>query len=375
MAAKYGMVFWTPYKRHFDIVLGIGVAGFLAVHVVVTTLNWPPAQTGSEFQIGIRALGAAAYTLLHLILMIGPLARISPRFKPLLYNRRHLGVTCFLLALAHAACVMVWYHSFGTLNPFISILVSNQDYGRIHGFPFESLGLLGLIILFVLAATSHDFWNTNLGPRLWKTIHMALYPAFALIIAHVFLGAVQSDRGFILAGVVSAGAMLVAFVHGLASQFEVNRAQKMARDAQESWILVGPALEIADKCARIVATPKGERIAVFRDGQKVTAITNVCRHQAGPLGEGRIVDGCVTCPWHGFQYRPEDGCAPPPFKERLLVYRTRLIGRNVEVEIVPQPLGSVVAASLIPPDWFGEPAGQDSLPNRGTDELQESPSS
>ena len=28
----------------------------------------------------------------------------------------------------------------------------------------------------------------------------------------------------------------------------------------------------------------------------------------GPLGEGKIVDGCITCPWHGFQYRPQDGC-------------------------------------------------------------------
>lgn len=375
MAAKYGMVFWTPYKRNFDIVLGIGVASFLSVHVVVTTLNWPPAQTGSEFQIGIRALGAAAYTLLHLILMIGPLARISPRFKPLLYNRRHLGVTCFLLALAHATGVMIWYHSFGTLNPFISILVSNQDYGRIHGFPFEALGLLGLLILFVLAATSHDFWNTNLGPRLWKTIHMALYPGFALIIAHVFLGAVQSDRGFILAGVVSAGAMLVAFVHGLASQFEVNRAKKIAREADGSWIQVGRALDIADKCARIVATPKGERIAVFRDGRKITAITNVCRHQAGPLGEGRIVDGCVTCPWHGFQYRPEDGCAPPPFKERLLVYRTRLVGDMVEVEILPQPLGTLVPASLIPPDLLLEPSLEDGSPQQDAPETQENPSS
>jgi nitrite reductase/ring-hydroxylating ferredoxin subunit len=29
--------------------------------------------------------------------------------------------------------------------------------------------------------------------------------------------------------------------------------------------------------------------------------------QNGPLGEGRIVDGCITCPWHGYQYRPDTG--------------------------------------------------------------------
>jgi hypothetical protein len=25
----------------------------------------------------------------------------------------------------------------------------------------------------------------------------------------------------------------------------------------------------------------------------------------GPLGEGKIIDGCVTCPWHGYQYLPD----------------------------------------------------------------------
>jgi hypothetical protein len=33
------------------------------------------------------------------------------------------------------------------------------------------------------------------------------------------------------------------------------------------------------------------------------------------LGEGKIVDGCITCPWHGYQYRPADGVAGP-FTER-----------------------------------------------------------
>jgi hypothetical protein len=45
----------------------------------------------------IRALGTCALLLLHLILCIGPLCRLNPRFLPLLYNRRHLGVTMFIL--------------------------------------------------------------------------------------------------------------------------------------------------------------------------------------------------------------------------------------------------------------------------------------
>jgi DEAD/DEAH box helicase domain-containing protein len=45
--------------------------------------------------------------------------------------------------------------------------------------------------------------------------------------------------------------------------------------------------------------------------------------------EGRVLDGCITCPWHGFQYRLEDGCAPPPYTEKLPTYRLRLVGDEV----------------------------------------------
>ena len=58
----------------------------------------------------IRALGTCALLLLHVILAIGPLARLDRRFLPLLYNRRHLGVTMFLLALG-ARRVRAWCSS------------------------------------------------------------------------------------------------------------------------------------------------------------------------------------------------------------------------------------------------------------------------
>jgi nitrite reductase/ring-hydroxylating ferredoxin subunit len=89
----------------------------------------------------------------------------------------------------------------------------------------------------------------------------------------------------------------------------------------------------------VVEPTEGERIAVFRHNGRIAAISNVCAHQNGPLGEGRIIDGCITCPWHGFQYRFEDGCAPPPFTERLSTFRVRLETGIVFVDPQPQPSG------------------------------------
>ncbi|MDZ4800888.1 MAG: Rieske (2Fe-2S) protein [Bryobacteraceae bacterium] len=76
---------------------------------------------------------------------------------------------------------------------------------------------------------------------------------------------------------------------------------------------------------------------MFRFDGRVSAVSNVCRHQNGPPGEGRIVDGCITCPWHGYQYLPDTGVSPPPFDDRVPVYRTRLVDGRVFVHPQDQP--------------------------------------
>jgi DMSO/TMAO reductase YedYZ heme-binding membrane subunit/nitrite reductase/ring-hydroxylating ferredoxin subunit len=331
----YKSVQWTPFKRNFDATLAVCVVAFVAAFVAAALREVPARQTLSEVQIAIRATGAAAFALLSVILAIGPLARLTTRALPLLYNRRHLGVTCFLLALTHAGLVIVWYHGFADRNPFVSLITSNPRYDGLQGFPFESLGLGALLVLYVMAATSHDFWNANLGPALWKGLHMAAYPAYALLVAHILLGAVQSERGWIYPGAALAAAATLSVLHVIAARRETRFDATPRPRGPDGWIEAGPAATIPDKAARIVLAPGGERIAVFRDGEAIYALSNVCRHQGGPLGEGRIVDGCVTCPWHGFQYRPEDGRAPAPYAERVATFATRLVDGTVYVD--PEP--------------------------------------
>ncbi|MBC7767667.1 MAG: ferric reductase-like transmembrane domain-containing protein, partial [Phycisphaerales bacterium] len=183
MAHGYKIIQWTPFKKSYDAALFLGVLLFVGAYLVSALAFAPPGERALPIQVTLRALGACAFALLTLILLIGPLARLSPRFLPLLYNRRHLGVTCFLLALAHGARVVLWYHGFSDLNAFVSLLASNPRYDSIQGFPFESLGVIALLILFVMAATSHDFWNSVLGPNMWKALHMLVYWAYALIVA------------------------------------------------------------------------------------------------------------------------------------------------------------------------------------------------
>jgi nitrite reductase/ring-hydroxylating ferredoxin subunit len=200
--------------------------------------------------------------------------------------------------------------------------------------------------MFLLAATSHDFWLAFLSPRVWKALHMLLYVAYGVLVMHVALGLMQDDRRAFIPVLLGGSFAMVTALHGLAAWREWPADRGVARMA-ENWIAVGPPDSIPDTCARIVTAPNGERIAVFRDGGQIGALTNVCAHQNGPLGEGRIINGCVTCPWHGYEYRLEDGCAPPPFTEKLATYRVRLRDGIVEVDPHALPPGTK-AAMMVP---------------------------
>ena len=46
----------------------------------------------------------------------------------------------------------------------------------------------------------------------------------------------------------------------------------------------------------------GTSIALANVGGKFHAISNVCLHRGGPLGQGILEGGVVTCPWHGWQF-------------------------------------------------------------------------
>jgi nitrite reductase/ring-hydroxylating ferredoxin subunit/DMSO/TMAO reductase YedYZ heme-binding membrane subunit len=362
MSVSYTWVGWNRQKRVYDAVLAAGIGLYLFVFVAVGLVLTPKPAQVSPVILFIRAIGTCAFVILTIILCIGPLARLDKRFLPLLYNRRHLGVTMFLLGLTHAVLGVVWYHGFGNENPLISLLTANTNYFSFTRFPFEVLGLAALVILFLMAATSHDFWLKNLTPRVWKTLHMGVYFAYALLVMHIALGALQSERSSIYPVLTFLGAATVGGLHLAAGRCETARDRPVP-PLEDGWIDVCAVSEIPEKRARNVCvrgadgSPK-ERIAVFKHDGKVSAVSNVCEHQGGPLGEGKIIDGCITCPWHGYQYLPENGQSPPPFTEKIHTYRVTVRASRVYVDPTPLPKGTPVEAALIEP-----PTGEREAPH------------
>ncbi|MFG0327686.1 MAG: Rieske 2Fe-2S domain-containing protein [Phycisphaerales bacterium JB037] len=331
MSVAYKWVQWNRQKIWYDAIAAGGVVLFVSVFMALGIATAEPGHRVSEPILLMRALGAGALVLLHVILLIGPWSRFTDRVAPLLYNRRHLGVLFFAVCVAHAAVALLFYGGFGETDPVSALLLSpSADVASLDAFPFEWLGFLALLIFFVMGATSHDFWLKNLSPRVWKRLHMLVYVAYALVIGHVALGSLQSEPDPVVAWLLRVGVLLVVGSHVLAAL--VTRARLRARVAgADGWVEVGPPEMITPDRATIVALGDGSSVAVFREGSRFSAISNVCAHQGGPLGEGKIVDGCVTCPWHGYQYRAEDGCSPPPYTERIATYELRLEGGVLRV--------------------------------------------
>jgi len=343
MSAHYQAVNWNRQKYIYDGLLAGGVLLYLTLYVAASFLAHPDITAETAL---IRGLGTGALVLLTFILCLGPLARLDRRFLPLLYNRRHAGVTMFLLALGHAGLSVFQFHAQGDLDPLVSTLTGTWSIPPLSRFPFELLGAAALLVLFLMAATSHDYWLATLTAPVWKALHMMVYAAYGLIVLHVSLGALQAERQTALTAFLLAGAAGMLGLHLVTGFRERAGDRPLSGPGADGYLEVCRVEEIEEKRAKI-ACVGGERIAVFRYEGKISCVSNVCQHQNGPLGEGRIVDGCITCPWHGYQYFPDSGRSPPPFTERVPTFNVRVRYGRVYVDPRPNPAGTRVEPASV----------------------------
>ncbi|MFD5731659.1 Rieske 2Fe-2S domain-containing protein [Streptomyces sioyaensis] len=112
--------------------------------------------------------------------------------------------------------------------------------------------------------------------------------------------------GYAGLGLASAGAMLgghLAFRQAAGA----NKTEPVPHLLEPEWQAVGAVAEFP--VGEAVRRELGEvPVLVVRDsGGDIHALADRCSHFAGPLSEGRLVDGCVECPWHGSVFRLTDG--------------------------------------------------------------------
>jgi nitrite reductase (NADH) small subunit len=76
--------------------------------------------------------------------------------------------------------------------------------------------------------------------------------------------------------------------------------------SERSWVAIGRAADVPLWEGRRV-TVDGRRVAIFRTDEGLHAVSADCPHAGGPLQDGLVADGCVTCPLHGWRFDLRSG--------------------------------------------------------------------
>ena len=78
---------------------------------------------------------------------------------------------------------------------------------------------------------------------------------------------------------------------------------------------------------------RGRHVALFRLGDDFFALDNMCLHRGGPLCDGQIDDGVVTCPWHGWSYEISTGTMVQDPRVGVSKHEVRLTGDEIAVRL------------------------------------------
>jgi len=103
------------------------------------------------------------------------------------------------------------------------------------------------------------------------------------------------------------------------------------------WTPTLPVAELAAKHPTCVLAG-GVPVLLVRAGERIEALANRCNHRGGPLHEGAVSGGSVTCPWHGSRFRLTDGSVERgPASSPQPAFEARVRDGRVEVRQKTDP--------------------------------------
>jgi len=101
------------------------------------------------------------------------------------------------------------------------------------------------------------------------------------------------------------------------------------------WVSIGKLADIPRQGARCVKNG-AMTIAIFRTfDDRVFALEDKCPHRNGPLSQGIVHDGCVTCPLHNWVISLETGKAQGADEGETRRFPVRLDGDTIMLGLGP----------------------------------------
>ena len=87
----------------------------------------------------------------------------------------------------------------------------------------------------------------------------------------------------------------------------------MENTANDEWVDVGAAEALRERPLQQVTAGRLKLALSYQDGS-FAAISGVCNHVGGPLGEGTLHGEYIACPWHGWKFHRQTGAGEPGYE-------------------------------------------------------------
>jgi nitrite reductase (NADH) small subunit len=98
------------------------------------------------------------------------------------------------------------------------------------------------------------------------------------------------------------------------------------------FIKVGAVSDVPEDSVMEVTV--GEDLyAICNLGGTLHALSGVCLHQGGPLGQGQIAGGRVICPWHAWEWDCRTGENPDDPAERVATFEVKVEGGDILLQV------------------------------------------
>lgn len=204
--------------------------------------------------------------------------------------------------------------------------------------------LLGVLtILAAAVAGLADYSDTDGTPRLRATVHATLMvTALVLFVVSLVLRAGDPADRTIPIVLVVVGYLVMSLSAAIGGDLvyligtNVNRHAWRGAGAKWLPLDLGELPDIPEG-GPTKAKAGINTLVLVRSGDRIEALHETCAHAGGPLAEGRLVDGCIECPWHGSRFRLANGhVARGPAMYDQPAYEVRRGGAGWEVRRRPR---------------------------------------
>ena len=181
------------------------------------------------------------------------------------------------------------------------------------------IALVVTIAFMLLAALSGaaDYVDTDGTARARATVHSTLMvlALVVLLVSLVLRSGDPTDRTLpVVLGIL--GFLIVTGAAWVGGDVVYQLGNMISRHAWRGRGMKWIPLDFGDTDpttlaeARPIKARAGQtELAVVRIGPALYAMHAVCSHAGGPLAEGKVVDGCLECPWHGSRFALTNGYA------------------------------------------------------------------